>query len=76
VVVRPMELAWKIEVGLDQVGSLPKVEGDLGEVCPWRKKNCLLERTVARDQALGNIEQPWRGEMAESSHEVCTQSPA
>jgi hypothetical protein len=55
--MRPVELASKIGLDLDLVTSSPRVEGDLDEVCPWRKKNCLLG-IMAHGQALESIEQP------------------
>jgi hypothetical protein len=73
--VHPTESALQIVPDLDRVASLPMVEEDLGEVCPWRRKNWLPERAVAQGQALGSIEQPWRVEKVESSHEVYNRNP-
>lgn len=70
-----MESALTVALDLDLVGSLLRVEEDLGEVCPWRKKNWSLERTMVHGQAWESIEQPWRSGKVESSHEVCIRNP-
>jgi hypothetical protein len=74
--MRPVELAWNFDLGLDLVASSLRVAGDLDAVCPWRKKKRLLPRMGAHGQALESIEQPWRAKRTESSHEVCTRNPA
>jgi hypothetical protein len=70
-----MELALKVVHDLGQAASSLMGEGDLGEVCPWRKKIWLLEEVVAHRRALVNIEQPWKKERVKSSHEVCNRNP-
>jgi hypothetical protein len=71
-----VELAWNFDLDLDLAASLLRAAGDLDAVCPWRKKKWLSPRMGAHGQALESIEQPWRARRMESSHEVCTQSPA
>jgi hypothetical protein len=69
------ESALQVVRDLDQVASLLRVEEDLGEVCPWRRRNWQPEGAVGQSQALESIEQPWRVGKVESSHEVCNRSP-